>query len=48
MGKPFRCRLGWHKWARRFNPEGVRYSQCDRCGTDDGRAKIHWSAGGPG
>ena len=45
MSKPFRCRIGWHKWVQRSNAEGSRYSQCERCGNDDGRGKPHWSAG---
>ena len=48
MSKPFRCRLGWHKWVRRSNPEGGPYSQCARCGTDAGNTKVQWGAGGPG
>lgn len=46
MNKPFRCRLGWHKWVRRSNADGVRYAQCERCGNDAGNTKVHWGAGG--
>jgi hypothetical protein len=30
--KPFRCRLGWHKWARCSTSDGSsRYLRCRRC-----------------
>ncbi|MCW6004810.1 hypothetical protein K1W54_09455 [Micromonospora sp. CPCC 205371] len=35
MGKPLPCRLGWHKWIRRFTADNRRYRQCVRCGKDD-------------
>ena len=37
-GRPFwRCRvLHWHDFVVRCNPDGGRYQQCARCGSDRG------------
>ncbi|MPQ96620.1 hypothetical protein GB931_01515 [Modestobacter sp. I12A-02628] len=33
----WRCRLlGWHAWTPRTTPDGGRFQQCARCGTDRG------------
>ncbi|MPQ97135.1 hypothetical protein GB931_15790 [Modestobacter sp. I12A-02628] len=35
--RSWRCRLlGWHAWTPRSNPDGGRFQQCARCGTDRG------------
>jgi len=32
MGKPLRCRLGWHRWVTKHSSDGTsRYQQCTRC-----------------
>ena len=35
MSTSMRCRVGWHKWIKRFNDEGLRYLACSRCGKED-------------
>jgi hypothetical protein len=30
-GKPFRCRLGIHKWVLRREPDTEPYFECARC-----------------
>jgi hypothetical protein len=32
MAKPFRCRIGRHRWQRLRNPEGGWYRECLGCG----------------
>jgi predicted cupin superfamily sugar epimerase len=32
MAKPWRCRLGLHRWQRLRNPEGGWYRECRECG----------------
>ncbi|MFC7533724.1 hypothetical protein [Actinoplanes sp. GCM10030250] len=31
MSKPLRCRLGLHKWTKRFTDDGGRFKECTRC-----------------
>ena len=31
MAKPWRCRIGRHRWQRLRNPEGGWYRECRRC-----------------
>jgi hypothetical protein len=31
MKKPFRCRLGIHKWVVRREPDVAPYHECARC-----------------
>jgi predicted cupin superfamily sugar epimerase len=33
MAKPWRCRIGEHRWQRLRNPEGGWYRECQSCGT---------------
>ena len=33
--KPFRCKIGLHKWVKRTNDEGGRYLQCVHCDKED-------------
>lgn len=35
MAKAWRCRLAWHKWAKRVNDSGQAYLVCVRCGKQD-------------
>ena len=32
MAKPWRCRIGRHRWQRLRNPEGGWYRECTGCG----------------
>jgi len=32
MAKPWRCRIGMHRWQRLRNPEGGWYRECRGCG----------------
>jgi hypothetical protein len=32
MAKPWRCRIGRHRWQRLRNPEGGWYRECRGCG----------------
>jgi hypothetical protein len=32
MAKPWRCRLGLHRWQRLRGPDGSRYRECRSCG----------------
>ena len=32
MAKALRCRVGWHKWMVRHDPDVEAYLECDRCG----------------
>jgi hypothetical protein len=36
MTKPWRCRLGIHRWQRLRNPEGGWYRECRRCQKQQG------------
>jgi hypothetical protein len=32
MKKPLRCRIGWHRWNKRYSSDGTSaYLQCQRC-----------------
>jgi hypothetical protein len=35
MGRPWRCRCGFHDWQAVRNDAGERYSECRRCGEAD-------------
>ena len=47
MRKPLRCRLGWHKWAKRYNDQGLRYPVCSRC-KKEGDSPDYIAPGGVG
>jgi hypothetical protein len=34
MGKPWRCRVWFHKWVKTRKADGDYYRRCARCGTD--------------
>jgi hypothetical protein len=42
MAKPWRCRIGRHRWQRLRNPQGGWYRECRGCGIqrDDGGGNI--------
>jgi hypothetical protein len=29
--KNWKCRIGWHRWAKRLNDSGETYLVCRRC-----------------
>jgi hypothetical protein len=34
MGKPWTCRIRFHKWVKTTNADGDYYRRCARCGAD--------------
>jgi hypothetical protein len=38
MSKPWQCRLGWHKWTKRFTADNQPFLQCARCAKDNPNA----------
>jgi hypothetical protein len=33
--KPWRCRIGWHRWQKAFTPDNEKYLACARgCGKE--------------
>jgi hypothetical protein len=47
MSKPWRCRLGMHRWKRAVNNEsGQAYQHCERCGKDNDVGSGIRAAGG--
>ncbi|WP_158510499.1 hypothetical protein [Actinoplanes friuliensis] len=40
MAKPWRCRLGRHKWVRRSTEDGQLFQQCSQCGKDNDQNKL--------
>jgi hypothetical protein len=35
MAKPWKCRIGLHKWRTAWSEDGQKYRHCDRCGHDN-------------
>ena len=40
MAKPWRCRIGRHRWQRLRNPQGGWYYQCVKCGAQQDRGSM--------
>jgi hypothetical protein len=50
VGKPWRCRVRFHKWVKTRNPDGDYYRRCARCGVErlDYEGPIVGAGGGSG
>jgi hypothetical protein len=40
MAKPWRCRIGRHRWQHQHNPQGGWYYECVKCGTQQDRSRM--------
>jgi hypothetical protein len=47
MGKPIRCRIGWHKWVTTYSSDGTtRFLRCKRCPKETEFEQRQWWTGG--